>query len=92
MEKLDLLFHFITVSISISCYQFYLSALSSGSKSASDTLDIGHTEKMAYDQFVLFGDSLFQHSNSQERGYALTPALQSGKKVQTAGNRETVNT
>ena len=32
-----------------------------------------------YDQFVLFGDSLLQHSSSQERGFALAPALQAGK-------------
>ncbi|KAL9089476.1 MAG: hypothetical protein Q9159_002516 [Coniocarpon cinnabarinum] len=31
---------------------------------------------MLYDQFILFGDSLFQHSSSQERGFALAPALQ----------------
>ncbi|KLU91617.1 hypothetical protein MAPG_10135 [Magnaporthiopsis poae ATCC 64411] len=29
-----------------------------------------------YDQFILFGDSIIQHSNSQERGFGLTPALQ----------------
>lgn len=31
---------------------------------------------MVYEQFMLFGDSLFQHSSSQERGYTLAPALQ----------------
>lgn len=31
---------------------------------------------MVYDQFILFGDSLFQHSSSQERGFNLAPALQ----------------
>lgn len=31
-----------------------------------------------YDQFILFGDSLIQHSSSQDRGFSLTPALQSG--------------
>lgn len=32
-----------------------------------------------YDKFMLFGDSLIQHSTSQDRGFGLTPALQFGK-------------
>lgn len=36
-------------------------------------------EKMVYDQLILFGDSLFQHSSSQDRGFSLAPALQAGK-------------
>ena len=31
-----------------------------------------------YDQFMLFGDSLFQQSCSQEAGFAFCPALQDG--------------
>lgn len=34
--------------------------------------------KMVYDQFILFGDSLFQHSTDQDRGFGLHPALQAG--------------
>lgn len=37
-----------------------------------------NTKMAVYDQFILFGDSLIQHSSSQERGFSLTPALQSG--------------
>lgn len=33
-----------------------------------------------YDQFILFGDSLFQHSSSQERGFSLASAVQAGTK------------
>ncbi len=35
----------------------------------------------AYDQFILFGDSLLQHSSSQGRGFALAPELQAGEPV-----------
>ena len=31
-----------------------------------------------YDQFMLFGDSLFQQSCSQAAGFAFCPALQDG--------------
>ena len=34
--------------------------------------------KGPYDQFMLFGDSLFQQSCSQEAGFAFCPALQNG--------------
>ena len=42
--------------------------------------DPARTRNMSlpYDQFILFGDSLFQHSSSQDRGYTLAPALQAG--------------
>lgn len=30
------------------------------------------------DQFILFGDSITQHSASQMRGFAFAPALQDG--------------
>ncbi len=30
------------------------------------------------EQFVLFGDSITEHSSSQERGYGFAPALQQG--------------
>lgn len=32
-----------------------------------------------YEQFLLFGDSLLQHSCSQQKGFAFVPALQDGK-------------
>lgn len=31
-----------------------------------------------YDQFILFGDSLFQHSSDQVRGFGMHSALQAG--------------
>lgn len=40
------------------------------------TLRAAPTHSM--EQFVLFGDSLIQHSNYQERGFALNPGLQAG--------------
>jgi len=43
---------------------------------------LGNKNKMAhYDQFILFGDSLFQHSSDQARGFGMHSALQAGKKV-----------
>jgi len=38
---------------------------------------------LPYDQFILFGDSLFQHSTDQSRGFGLQPALQSGRGLST---------
>lgn len=38
----------------------------------------------AYDQFMLLGDSLFQHSSDQTRGFGLHSALQSGTSRQAA--------
>jgi hypothetical protein len=32
----------------------------------------------AYDQFLLFGDSITEQSDCQDRGFALAPALQDG--------------
>lgn len=43
---------------------------------------IGHSDSMGralYDQFILFGDSLFQHSSNQQQGWSLAPALQNGE-------------
>jgi hypothetical protein len=37
------------------------------------------TTMAAYDQFILFGDSLFQHSSDQVRGFGLHSALQAGQ-------------
>ncbi|KAI4118403.1 MAG: hypothetical protein LQ345_001516 [Seirophora villosa] len=34
-----------------------------------------------YDQFLLFGDSLFQQSCNQDRGFAFAPALQDGRRM-----------
>ncbi len=43
---------------------------------------MARNERMAaYDQFILFGDSLLQHSSSQGRGFALAPELQAGEHV-----------
>jgi len=43
---------------------------------------LGKESKMAhYDQFILFGDSLFQHSSDQARGFGMHSALQAGKKL-----------
>jgi hypothetical protein len=36
------------------------------------------TTMAPYDQFILFGDSLFQHSSDQTRGFGLHSALQAG--------------
>jgi hypothetical protein len=33
---------------------------------------------MAYDQFILFGDSITQESGTQERGFGFARALQNG--------------
>ncbi|KAH0565594.1 hypothetical protein GP486_001009 [Trichoglossum hirsutum] len=38
------------------------------------------------DQFVLFGDSITQFSNSQDRGFAFASALQDGKTVWFGAN------
>jgi len=49
------------------------------------TVSIGNQEKKSimahYDQFILFGDSLFQHSSDQARGFGMHSALQAGKEV-----------
>ena len=43
---------------------------------------LGKRNKMThYDQFILFGDSLFQHSSDQARGFGMHSALQAGKRV-----------
>lgn len=39
------------------------------------------TSMALYEQFVLFGDSLFQHSSSQDRGFSLAAALQAGRHI-----------
>jgi hypothetical protein len=43
---------------------------------------LGKESKMAHlDQFILFGDSLFQHSSDQARGFGMHSALQAGKEA-----------
>ncbi|KAL9015278.1 MAG: hypothetical protein Q9173_000076 [Seirophora scorigena] len=39
-----------------------------------------------YDQFLLFGDSLFQQSCNQDRGFAFAPALQDGQMILFGAN------
>jgi len=39
---------------------------------------------VVYDQFLLFGASIFEQSSSQQRGFALAPALQEGEYLLSA--------
>ena len=45
---------------------------------SNDSLD-GHegqgSQRQTYDQFILFGDSITQQAESQEKGFAFAPAL-----------------
>lgn len=81
MNKVDVLFHLVTPFLV--CFFVYISSLSLHTfptdLSSQAITKLKGRSKMPYDQFILFGDSLFQHSSSQERGYSLAPALQAGK-------------
>jgi len=59
----------LAASLSVALEKAYLLLVTQASMSFQDP----------YDKFMLFGDSLFQHSTSQDRGFGLTPALQFGK-------------
>ena len=79
MRIRDLGSHFVVPIVL--CLLFYIFSLNQKPEDLSPKtpFTLNNTKmSLVYDQFILFGDSLFQHSSSQERGYTLAPALQAG--------------
>jgi hypothetical protein len=65
---------FVVLFFILSLQTFQSAAMSFGSPQTPI-----HTEdSKAYDQFILFGDSITEQSGSQQRGFAFAPALQDG--------------